>query len=43
VLVLEQGRLLAEGAPKTIRTDARVLDAYLGRERQAERDPAGLQ
>ena len=43
VLVLDQGRLLAEGAPKAIRTDVRVLDAYLGRERQAERDPAGLQ
>jgi branched-chain amino acid transport system ATP-binding protein len=43
VLVLDQGRLLAEGPPKAIRTDARVLDAYLGRERQPPRDPAVVQ
>jgi branched-chain amino acid transport system ATP-binding protein len=32
VLVLDQGRLLTQGPPATIRQDARVLDAYLGRE-----------
>jgi branched-chain amino acid transport system ATP-binding protein len=32
VLVLDQGMLLTQGPPATIRQDARVLDAYLGRE-----------
>ncbi len=36
VLVLDQGRLLAQGPPETIRQDPRVLDAYLGRERQRQ-------
>jgi branched-chain amino acid transport system ATP-binding protein len=35
VLVLDQGRLLTEGSPKAVREDARVLDAYLGRERES--------
>ncbi len=30
VLVLAQGRLLLEGAPEAVRTDPRVLEAYLG-------------
>ena len=30
VVVLDNGRLLAEGAPATIRSDQRVIDAYLG-------------
>ena len=30
ILVLAQGRLLLEGAPETVRSDARVLEAYLG-------------
>ncbi|WP_422031562.1 ABC transporter ATP-binding protein [Roseovarius sp.] len=30
VIVLEQGRLLTEGAPAVIRNDPRVLEAYLG-------------
>jgi branched-chain amino acid transport system ATP-binding protein len=34
VLVLDQGKLLTEGPPQAVREDARVLDAYLGRERQ---------
>jgi len=30
VLVMAQGRLLLEGPPETVRSDPRVLDAYLG-------------
>jgi branched-chain amino acid transport system ATP-binding protein len=30
VLVLDQGRIIAEGTPEAVRTDARVIDAYLG-------------
>jgi len=30
VLVMAQGKLLLEGAPETVRSDPRVLDAYLG-------------
>jgi branched-chain amino acid transport system ATP-binding protein len=31
LVVLEQGQMLAEGAPAVVRTDPRVLEAYLGR------------
>lgn len=31
VVVMEQGRLLTEGAPEIIRRDPRVLEAYLGK------------
>ncbi len=31
VLVLDQGRRLAEGTPSQVRSDPRVIDAYLGR------------
>jgi ABC-type branched-subunit amino acid transport system ATPase component len=31
VIVLETGRLLADGDPASVRNDARVLDAYIGR------------
>jgi len=32
VIVMHQGRLLAEGPPSTVRNDERVVDAYLGGE-----------
>jgi branched-chain amino acid transport system ATP-binding protein len=31
VLVLDQGRVLAEGTPQQVRSDPRVIEAYLGR------------
>lgn len=31
VLVLEQGRVLTEGTPEQVRSDPRVIEAYLGR------------
>ncbi len=31
VLVLEQGRALTEGTPQSVRSDPRVIEAYLGR------------
>ena len=30
VLVLAEGRILANGAPEQVRNDPRVIDAYLG-------------
>ncbi len=31
LVVLDHGRLLAEGSPRTVRADPRVIEAYLGR------------
>jgi len=32
VTVLDLGRVIAEGTPKQVTSDARVIDAYLGQE-----------
>ena len=35
VVVLSQGRVIAEGAPAAIAADSRVIEAYLGEEYRA--------
>ncbi|MDR1731644.1 MAG: ABC transporter ATP-binding protein [Synergistaceae bacterium] len=35
IVVLDRGMLLAEGTPRTVRSDERVVAAYLGRTREA--------
>jgi branched-chain amino acid transport system ATP-binding protein len=32
VIVMHQGKVLMEGAPEEVRTDQRVIEAYLGGE-----------
>jgi branched-chain amino acid transport system ATP-binding protein len=40
VVVMDNGQIIAEGAPETVRNDPRVIEAYLGHKRNASEPPS---